>query len=376
MSIQKVEYIDKYLRSQDEKAIDQILKGVFILALIGVPLSILRVSVTGWQSANSVHILSLILVLGIFLLKNKISYRAKVWFFLALSLAVASIGLINFGIVGNGLIWAMFSLLICLLFFEKRTAYFVASYLFLILAYSFYDFAIKGTPFPGDIDLFSSSIAAWGVAVLGSAAFVILLFFSLMEQKNSTREILEQVEKQKEVISRQKLELEYRANHDILTGLATIGLASERLELVLQLANRTGQMAALLYLDLDGFKPVNDTYGHDAGDKVLIEVAKRIQSVIRSSDTACRVGGDEFIVIQGDISKKLDISTLCARIIQIINQPVNIEKQQISIGVSIGVSVYSGDTDAQVDLKSMKSRADQLMYQVKRSGKNNFKIDT
>jgi diguanylate cyclase (GGDEF)-like protein len=127
-------------------------------------------------------------------------------------------------------------------------------------------------------------------------------------------------------------------------------------------------MLAICYLDLDEFKPVNDEYGHEAGDKVLIEVAKRIKSCIRLSDTVGRLGGDEFVILLTSIESNQEYQSPIERIIQTINQPIKIsEKVDVKVGASIGVTVFPRDKSEQdVPL----SHADQAIYKAKKSEKN------
>ncbi len=163
-------------------------------------------------------------------------------------------------------------------------------------------------------------------------------------------------------------EIAHMLNHDTLTGLSSLRLANEKLELVLSLAERSEKKVAVLFLDLDGFKAINDTYGHDAGDEVLIQVAHRINAIIRQGDTACRIGGDEFLIILSEMNIKSEIKAAAERLVNEISQEIKINNCQVRVGVSIGVSIYPDDADNAADLRK---KADQLMYSVKKAGKNN-----
>ncbi len=158
-------------------------------------------------------------------------------------------------------------------------------------------------------------------------------------------------------------------NHDTLTGLSSLRLANEKLELVMSLAERSGKKVAVMFLDLDGFKAINDTYGHDAGDEVLIQVSNRINAVIRQGDTACRIGGDEFLIILSEMNIKSEIKAAAKRLVNTISKKITINNIHVQVGVSIGISIYPDDADNAVDLRK---KADQLMYSVKKTGKNNF----
>ncbi len=163
--------------------------------------------------------------------------------------------------------------------------------------------------------------------------------------------------------------IEHLANHDTLTDLPTLRLASDRLDVAINHAKRGGEKVALLFLDLDGFKQVNDTHGHEAGDAILQSVAQRILHVIRSSDTGCRIGGDEFLVILGGLTDDRPAKEVCRRLIESIGEKVIYKDTELTVGVSIGAALYP---DHASDSTSLRRRADDVMYKVKNSGKNNY----
>lgn len=151
--------------------------------------------------------------------------------------------------------------------------------------------------------------------------------------------------------------------HDSLTALPNRRLFEDRLDQTIRTTQRSGGQAALLYIDLDGFKPVNDLYGHDVGDIVLRDVAVRIQSCIRTSDTAARIGGDEFVVILQDVAGREDARMVSQKIADAIRQPFMVSAQECRVGVSIGISLFPDDGS---DPKILMKIADQAMYEVKK----------
>ncbi|MDI9570589.1 MAG: GGDEF domain-containing protein [Pseudomonadota bacterium] len=166
-----------------------------------------------------------------------------------------------------------------------------------------------------------------------------------------------------------KCEAEHRALHDQLTGLPTYRLASDRLDMAIEAAKRSGKKVAVLFLDLDGFKPVNDVYGHEAGDHVLREISERIVKTIRKTDTASRIGGDEFLVILPELPEVSIALETARRLIAAISATIPFGENQLSVGVSIGISIFP---DHASDAKQLRAFADEAMYSVKNSGKNNF----
>lgn len=160
--------------------------------------------------------------------------------------------------------------------------------------------------------------------------------------------------------------LEFIANHDALTGLPNRFLLADRLELAIAHAERSKEIFAVCYLDLDGFKPVNDRFGHAAGDQLLREIAKRFKSVVRSNDTVARVGGDEFVIVLGDMKWPDDCRGMLDRLLEAVSQPVHIGNELAYVTTSIGVAFFPHDGN---DSESLLKLADQAMYSAKGSGK-------
>lgn len=160
--------------------------------------------------------------------------------------------------------------------------------------------------------------------------------------------------------------MDHLAHHDPLTGLPNRLLFHDRLKHAVLLAERSKERFVLLYADLDGFKPVNDRYGHEVGDQLLVEVAGRLHSAVRASDTLARIGGDEFVLILPSLSDMAMISAIVEKLVGRLLIPFEIAGHTIQIGVSIGIAVYPDDAADDVGLIR---HADQAMYRVKLSGK-------
>ncbi len=167
----------------------------------------------------------------------------------------------------------------------------------------------------------------------------------------------------------QQHKLEFIANHDALTGLPNRFLLADRLELAIAHAERAGEMFAVCYLDLDGFKPVNDRFGHAAGDQLLCEIAKRFKSVVRSNDTVARVGGDEFVIILRELKMPDDCHVMLDRLLKDVNQPVHIGNEVANVSTSIGIAVFPRDGR---NAETLVKLADQAMYSAKGSGKSQY----
>ena len=164
---------------------------------------------------------------------------------------------------------------------------------------------------------------------------------------------------------------QHLAFHDPLTGLANRALFNDRLERALVDMRRTGSRLALLYLDLDRFKNVNDTLGHPAGDDLIRELANRLSALVRGNDCVARLGGDEFAVVQSNVGTDADVTALCERIIQAASQPFQLLGNSAFVGVSIGVAVAPG---AGVDRAELMRKADIALYAAKATGRNRFRV--
>lgn len=161
-------------------------------------------------------------------------------------------------------------------------------------------------------------------------------------------------------------QLEHLAHHDVLTGLPNRALYQDRLEQALERVGRRGGEVALLYVDLDDFKGVNDRYGHEAGDQVLREIARRLRECVRASDTVARIGGDEFTVILGEVARREDVQRVADKILRSIAQPVRLPTGIARLGASVGVAVFPRDA---TDAEGLLRRADHAMYRAKRRSK-------
>jgi diguanylate cyclase (GGDEF)-like protein len=165
--------------------------------------------------------------------------------------------------------------------------------------------------------------------------------------------------------------LTHQAFHDSLTKLPNRALFSDRLQHALDRMTRRQESIAVLFLDLDEFKPVNDTFGHDAGDRLLVDVGKRLQSCLRPEDTIARLGGDEFTVLLEDITDVRYAIRVAERIAEALKEPFQLDGQEVSVTASIGVAVGTGRESTIDDLVR---KSDQAMYQAKRAGKARFVV--
>ncbi|MBT1072430.1 GGDEF domain-containing response regulator [Pelotalea chapellei] len=161
------------------------------------------------------------------------------------------------------------------------------------------------------------------------------------------------------------------AQHDNLTGLANRSLLMARFEMALASASRNGEQLGVLFVDLDNFKFINDSYGHGVGDGVLQEVARRLQSLFRANDTICRLGGDEFIIVQSSVGGLPDAERAAEKILDVLIPAIEIDEFSVDITSSVGIAVYP---DHGSDLNTLVRNADMAMYLAKQQGKNTYRF--
>jgi len=202
-----------------------------------------------------------------------------------------------------------------------------------------------GTTFPMDLSI--SEIA------LGETHFFTGLLRDISEQKLAQKQI------------------EQLAHYDALTHLPNRSLFYDRLGQAIMMSKRRQRRIVLMYIDLDGFKQVNDSMGHHTGDLLLVEVAKRLRLCVRESDTLARLGGDEFTVILNDTHEREDMEMLAKKIIESLDQPFDLQGHAVKIGASIGIARYPDDASTTGTLLIV---ADKAMYAAKAAGKNTYRF--
>jgi diguanylate cyclase (GGDEF)-like protein len=179
----------------------------------------------------------------------------------------------------------------------------------------------------------------------------------------------EELKSEKDSLEKLARKVSRIANHDGLTGLPNRLLLGELLEKALHRAKRLSTLLAVLFMDLDDFKPINDRFGHHAGDQALIEVSRRLKSALRESDVVARVGGDEFVAFTQDLDDRDSARVVAEKLEEALKTPILVNGVPCSVGVSIGIALYPGDGKTADDLLR---KADESMYRIKRTGKNGF----
>jgi len=189
----------------------------------------------------------------------------------------------------------------------------------------------------------------------------------------SGRHMQDEIRQQLDALQTSRQELEQLARHDVLTGLPNRRAFQERLDHTLVRAQRSGERFALLFIDVDNFKSINDRWGHEGGDAVLKIVALRLSAATRKADAVARMGGDEFVVLLENPTHRDDIIVIAEKLLESVRSPILQEGQEIQVGFSIGISQYPDDGNTAAQLLS---RADHAMYETKAAGRNGFRFSS
>jgi diguanylate cyclase (GGDEF)-like protein/PAS domain S-box-containing protein len=245
--------------------------------------------------------------------------------------------------------------------------------------FNVYDVADGGGAVP-DIARDLGIRATWAVPILvpnreAVAGVLTLLFDTDDVDREHLRPLIDRVVSLAAVAVEQagaRRDLEHRAYHDELTGLPNRALLNDRLTHALTRSQRDHTAIAVLFLDLDRFKLVNDSLGHDAGDRLLIQVAQRMSEGLRASDTVARLGGDEFVVVVEDVKDDLEVHAAVQRVAAILEQPFEVDSETLFVSASIGVSVAREEADATELLRE----ADDAMYRAKQRGRRSVEYQT
>ena len=213
--------------------------------------------------------------------------------------------------------------------------------------------------------------------IQGESHYVELAASPLLNEKGecvgiieAARDITKHLETLDELRSK-SVELDYQAHHDALTGLPNRILYHDRIDQAITKAKRFHKKFVLFFIDLDHFKEVNDSLGHDAGDRVLLDASQRLESCLREEDTLARLGGDEFTVLLEDIEQVQDVSSIAQKIIEAFRRPFMLDGHQVYLSCSIGISSYPNDSTNASDLLKF---ADNAMYKAKSEGRDNFQF--
>ncbi|NND68315.1 MAG: GGDEF domain-containing protein [Halioglobus sp.] len=353
--------IDDQLGRMTDNALQ---RGIGFFTLFAAPtvlVSIWRGVQGEWQPVFTVQLLLLGALVTVLLLSRRIPRNVIGVTLIVLAMIAALGGLLTFGSIAPAGHWFLaIALFYAGLLFAGRGM--VASALILLtLVVAVAALHVNGyvTPAVPAAD-FAVASSNWLIELMCAAVFIAIVLPTQRNFVDASRRWMEENEAR-------RAEIERLAMHDRLTGLPLLRLARDRLQVACSRQQRQNKFVAVLFIDLDGFKPVNDRYGHEAGDTILRTIAARLTDRLREGDTVARVGGDEFVVILEEISDAALAQRLATALIESVGQPVEFAGNQLQVGASIGVALYP---DHGEDPESLLRGADQAMYRAKRAGRN------
>ena len=339
--------------------VDRIVVIWSVAALVAVPMSVLRALATGWKPLFSVQILLGIALICVALFRGRLSVSFKKAF-ICTGLFVAGTGsLFTFGILAGGPLFLIFFNISVALFYTARAFLFSGLASLAVFAVAAWGFVSGSLALPAAPSLYGLTVFSWLSLLFGSLPITLGFVYAFSAFSAKIDSLITELQRDRDLIAD-------LADHDHLTGLPVQRIARDRLGSAISRAKRYGRMVAVLFVDLDGFKAINDGYGHDMGDKCLKAVARRMAGVTRAEDTCSRIGGDEFMVILVDLQDENAALATSKKILEALTMPYFLEGRELALGASIGVALYPLHG---ADLDGLKGEADKAMYQAKLAGK-------
>ena len=362
---------DARLQQFREALVDDSLRGVTWLSLCILALSFWRnffgPEALRWPAAFVVVALATAVVTSTFVFRGQLSYRFKSSSLLFMLFLAGIGGLLSFGNAApTGSYFAMAFFIAAILYQRSVVFTMIVGTLALMAAVAFA--VVSGyQAITVNLNELTRQPTAWVNLMMTMGLTAGAIATAAGSFTRSVHGLLRDLNHQQLEIARQRDQIQHLATHDKLTALPMLRLAEDRSQVALAHAQRFGRKVAFMFVDLDGFKDINDRHGHDAGDAVLQEVALRLKASLRSADTAARIGGDEFLIILNDLGEAHFAGEVAHKILRAIATPITYGPGQLTVGASIGIAVFP---DHAQGFDELKRAADKAMYCVKAAGKN------
>ncbi len=346
---------------------DSLNRVIGVLALIGVfggPLSVSRYAVTGWIPIYSVHILLMSAIITLWLSRHKLSMPVRFWGTTAIMWAIGVSGVFTYGMMAAGVWWLATSALLGGMVMSQRTGFLLMAISVVVMILAASGFVSGSLTLNFDLEAYVSSVEAWSIYLLAAALLPLMVFSSFAKQFSIIADLAEETDRARE-------EMRKLAAEDALTGAVRPYVFTSHLKQSLQRSKRAGTYVAVVFIDLDKFKPVNDLYGHDAGDETLKEIVRRARQVLRQEDVIARYGGDEFLILMEGIANADQARSCIEKLYSKIAYPFIYQGKTIDIQMSIGVAMSA---DPSLPPEELIKQADKMMYQAKRSESEHIAI--
>jgi diguanylate cyclase (GGDEF)-like protein len=352
----------RHLLRLRENFIEGMWKGLLLIALIGMPVSVSRALHTGWITTYTIHVALAAGIVLFYVLMKRFSLDVKSAALIAALWAIGLPGLFTMGFPAASIWWLVLSCLVAGTVYSFRAGVALGAATLLVIAVAAFGFISGRLTLALDPNEYLRQPMAWAALLLVTGTFTFLVLRSMWLYNSSLVELLRRISEQRDTIERLSM-------HDQLTGLPLAELADDRVGMAIHAAKRSGTKVALLFIDLDDFKAVNDTYGHETGNVVLRQAAHRIRAAIRAEDTVARLSGDELLAVIVDLKERAPAGLVADKIIAAASTPITVHGNLITVGASVGIAIYPDDgTDGQ----SLRNLADTAMYVAKKSGKNRY----
>jgi diguanylate cyclase (GGDEF)-like protein len=345
-----------------QKLAKRFMQGLLIMCLIGLPLSLFRWYSIGFQSIFIVHFILSILTFVVYRIAVDKSAQFMFAYFVFFMTLLAASGSLSYGLQSGAVTFAILSVIALAIGFGMISSLFYLASWIIYFSFMAYLFTHEYLGFAVNPSIYAKTGGAWAIVIFGTSITSLFLLIGSYEYFKGLSTLMKKLEDSEKHV--QKL-----ANHDYLTGVATLRLADEQLQFAISNVKRKNTTMALLFIDLDDFKLINDEYGHDAGDAVLKNIASLLSQEVRKTDVVARIGGDEFMLIISEPVNREKLSLFCERLIDNISQPTPYKNSQLSVGVSIGISLFPDNAH---NIRDLKQQADYAMYRAKNAGKNKF----
>lgn len=369
MRIKKMSAIEWSKRELTESDIrrrlaDEIWRGYLILALIGAPISAASVLSSGWTPVAVAHLFLASLFVPMYVNRGRFPIGGKATIAVVLPLLAGIPALWTFGFYSAGILWFAISCFVAAALCPRRVVVWVIGFEAACLLMIASAFMGSWLDLARDANAYIREAQAWVGVLTGAVVGIAILVHAVVTYNQSILSLLLTIQEQHDLIRHQ-------ATHDMLTGLPAAQLARDRLWMACHQATRNKSNVAVLIVDLEGFKKVNDAFGLAAGDHALKMVGSRLANAIRSVDTAARLGGDRFLVILSGIASPGDAEEIARKLVKVIAEPIRFDGHLLDIGAIVGIAVFPLHAGTPED---MLRCADQAMFAVKQSGKNNIGI--
>lgn len=356
--------LENTLQEFKRKLARQLMGGFALLVAIACPLSLSRAFEIGFQPIFILHVLVTIVVFACHFRPNKSNYKLDYIVLIVIFSALIIGGITSYGLQSGVITFATFtSFLFAILWGLRPAIWFSIAWFFFVIGvgYLFINGIIDYVVPP---EVYSATYGSWLIVAVGSCLSITQILIGSYHG-------YDQLSKQLKKIEIQKLEIEYLANHDTLTGYSSARLAMPILENTIHQAKRSGTKVAVVFMDLNKFKEINDRYGHNIGDAVLAKSATLLKQDIRDMDSAVRVGGDEFLFILPNIQNTATAMEIVQRQINRLSSLTRINDVPIKITASAGIAIYPEDSEDPMQLRSF---ADKAMYALKQRRDTHIKL--